>query len=143
MSACGYERDDGSACRSTVGLCPDCGHCANHCEHRRDVMQKARSKGGHVIARKKEAEHMARTGAKYLPAEEGQAPPPPENAADAKAYLAWLLDAGTRGVIGSTLARDMAQVAEKFLKAVGVADHEARIGKLEEAAKARRKDGRP
>lgn len=97
-------------------------------------MQEARSRGGRTIQRKKTAEHMAKSGAKYLPADELEAPPPPESAEDAKRYLSWLLDAGTRGAIGSTLARDMAQVAEKFLKAVGAADHETRIAKLEEAA---------
>ncbi len=132
---CGAPKGDGEPCGSAVGLCADCGHCFAHCEHRKEAVQAARSKGGKVVARRKEEAHAAVKAKQYRTPDLGEIPAPPETAVDAMRYLSWILDATARGELGPTVARDMSTVADRFVKAVRVADHETRLKSLEEALK--------
>jgi hypothetical protein len=62
---------------------------------------------------------------------DGEIPPPPTDVAGARDYLAWLLDAGTSGAMGSGRAKDMAQVARWLIDATKVATLEGRLRAME------------
>lgn len=42
---CRHEREDGTRCGTSFGLCPECGRCWNHCEHREEERTEAARRG--------------------------------------------------------------------------------------------------
>jgi hypothetical protein len=125
-TTCGHPTRGGGPCPVDFGLCPACGECFQHCDHRAEERKAGRAKGGDAAKAKSAAKH-ARD--KFAPAEDP--PAAPTNAAEARDYLSWLLSAGTRGDMGSARARDMATIAKLYIDAVKVAGLEARIKGLE------------
>lgn len=58
---CGYPKDDGSRCQSSIGLCeePGCGKCFAHCEHRAEERREAQQKGAASTNAKKRGSGLA------------------------------------------------------------------------------------
>jgi hypothetical protein len=128
---CGHPKADGSPCPVSFGLCPACSECYHHCSHRAEERKAARAKGGNVA----KARGLAKTERDKYRVPAGEIPPPPTDVAGARDYLAWLLDAGTSGAMGSARAKDMAQVARWLIDATKVASLEVRLKGLEQALK--------
>jgi hypothetical protein len=128
---CGHPKADGSPCPISFGLCPDCGRCFHHDPCRAEERKAARAKGGNVS----KAKHAATHERDKFRAPDGEIPPRPTDVAAARDYLAWLLDAGTSGAMGSQRAKDMAQVCKLFIDAVKVAGLEGRLKALESKLK--------
>lgn len=49
---CGAPRSGGGECSAAFGLCEKCGKCFQHCPHREEEREEARSRGGRSTARK-------------------------------------------------------------------------------------------
>jgi hypothetical protein len=79
----------GGTCSTHFGLCPDCGHCYSHCQHRGVQRRAARARGGKATAeRRRDPTDELPKGMRVVSAEE--APAPPKTIEDATEWLSWL-----------------------------------------------------
>jgi hypothetical protein len=124
---CGHPTTAGTPCPVSFGLCSGCGECFHHCPCRADDRQAARKRGGNTSKRQNAQKHEK----DKFRVPERDVPPPPTDATEARDYLAWLLNAGTTGTMGSQRAKDMALVCAHFVAAVKVASLEARLREME------------
>ena len=109
---------DGGTCGTWFGLCPDCGHCYSHCEHRRRHRDSARSRGGRTKARKQDI---------YLV--ERDALPEPKTLEDCAKRLGFLCVAVETGVLGERRA-DVSRACIRELKDILLRDQEDKIDEL-------------
>lgn len=109
VEACEHPKvSDGQPCQNTMGLCPKCGHCIAHCEHRADELKEAQRRGGRTTARKRgDSERVA------LPDE---APAPPETLEDSLHWIAWAAYAVATGTLDTARANTIAKLMSEFRK---------------------------
>lgn len=121
---CGHPKDDGAACGTAFGLCPDCGWCFTHCEHREEARTAARRKG---------AERTNRPDGALLPEE---MPPPLKSLEDAAVWAAWASYVVATGTMDPTRGNTVARLLKEFRTAServeAKADYEETRRKLEE-----------
>lgn len=103
---CGHEREDGTGCGTSFGLCPECGRCFNHCAHRADERRAASEKGAYVAAKG--------PGALFP----GEVPPAPESLEDAVVWAAWAARAAATGDLDTARANAAARLLKEFRQAL-------------------------
>ena len=120
-AACGAPTGGGDTCATPFGLCPECGRCFSHCEHRKADRKEARSKGARVTNRKNAPRDV------WL--SEDEALPRPETLADCATWLSTLAWAVSVGHMTPDRA-DKARASVRDLKDLLLKDQEQRIDEL-------------
>src|SRR5260370_6244392 len=96
---CCRVKPDGAACAVTVDLCPTCGCCLWHCEHRRDQAQTVRVKGGDTTARRT-------AKVRVVSADAVPGGKPPETLDDCVTWASWLAFQSVTGALDGTTVRE-------------------------------------
>ena len=81
---------NGQRCRIRSGLCPGCGCCLWHCEHRRPEAAAARKRGAKATASVTASRSVARGRVRVLPDDQLPTSGPPANLDDLCAWASWL-----------------------------------------------------
>lgn len=84
QSTCAATKADGSPCAMASGICPGCGKCLWHCEHRREAAAALRGKGGRARHKVPKPGIVIRT----VPTED--LPPGPDTLDDILVWRRWV-----------------------------------------------------
>src|SRR3989442_726931 len=103
-STCQATKADGSSCGVATQLCPTCGCCLWHCEHRRGEAEAARVRGGEAAGEKRRAKKIRAASADQLPDR------PLDDLDGVVVWLVWLAKMTVTGAIDSGTSRETGRI---------------------------------
>lgn len=122
---CGARTRSGGRCRVAATLCPDCGRCWAHCDHRKDEARARRQAGAKASAAAAAKRRTARTWP--LPNERR-----PESAADCLVLSGWAAREVALGRMDPEVARTVKALCDTALRAVKESALAERLKALEQ-----------
>jgi hypothetical protein len=123
-TTCQHVREDGTRCRSKIGLSADTRLCMHHDPDRSEQVTEARRAG---LQAQRESQAAARRRAATRAVEPGEEPPPLQTPADAVAWSSWLATAAATGAVSPQVAREVGAAIREFRSSFDTAQMAAQL----------------